>query len=296
MMRFYIKLIIVTIFLLFLTFSYVSANEDIPSNGFNSSEDVKLHNFTELNAEIQNFAGDVYTLNHDYCYGANDSLVIIDRSITINGNAHHLDAKNSSLFEIKADKNISLILKNITFSNHANIFNINSSNITCFDCLFESDYDSIVYASLEFPSKSSIYYGGKPSNLIKQAALSIVGNSKDIAAAKKIAVWIKRNMASENKAGFYQSPDDSLKRLRSNCCCRSLLFLQMCESIGLTKNHKFYLVHVGNIVFGSRHFFVVVDNICVDTSLVSPWGRGGFFGRNVFSITEYPYLPLPKGY
>jgi len=129
-------------------------------------------------------------------------------------------------------------------------------------------------------------------------AKMIVGKSNDIDAAKKLAKWINKNIKHEVEAGFYQSPTETLKNRKGNCCCHAELFLQMCDAIGLTKNHRLGFIHVGTMEFQHRHFFAIFDNICVDCDCIfsNPWGHGKFSGRDVYQVTMYPLLPLKKTY
>lgn len=137
---------------------------------------------------------------------------------------------------------------------------------------------------------------GGISNEVRQLAKKIVGKTKGIEAVKKIANWVSKNIAHEKAPGFYQSPLTTLQRKKGNCCCHSELFLQMCDCLGYTKQFDMYIVHVGNMKFGQRHFFTIIGEFCVDTTKKNPWGKGGFGKRHVYSITKYPYLPLIREY
>jgi hypothetical protein len=50
--------------------------------------------------------------------------------------------------------------------------------------------------------------------------------------------------------------------------------------------------------FGNIHFFCMIDDVVIDVDekLGSPWGNAGFNGRDVYRITQYTYLPLPRHY
>ena len=139
---------------------------------------------------------------------------------------------------------------------------------------------------------------GNISEDIAKLAKKIVGKSKDLEAAKKLAKWVGTNIVHESHEGFYQNASQTLKRRCGNCCSQTELFLQMCEAIGITKNHKAYFVHVGKIQYGSRHFFAVIDNICIDVDArpKHPWGHASIYNRPIYLLTPYPILPLPAKY
>jgi len=137
---------------------------------------------------------------------------------------------------------------------------------------------------------------GEISKEVKQLAKKIVGKTKGIEAVKKLANWVSKNIVHETAEGFYQSPLTTLQRKMGNCCCHSELFLQLCASLEYTNQFDMYIVHVGTMEFGKRHFFTVIGNFCVDTDKKNPWGRSGFGNRSVYSITRYPYLPLIRLY
>ena len=128
-------------------------------------------------------------------------------------------------------------------------------------------------------------------------AKKIVGKSEGLKAAEKLANWVGKNIYQESHSGFFQSPADTLKRRRGNCCSQTDLFLQMCHAVGVTKNHKVCYVHVGTVNYKSRHFFALIDNLCIDVNSKPnhPWGHASVL-RDVFTITEYPMLPLVKEY
>lgn len=72
----------------------------------------------------------------------------------------------------------------------------------------------------------------------------------------------------------------------------------MCEALGIMKNHEVYFVHIGEMEFGERHFFAIIDNLCVDVDSRpgSPWGHAAINYDSIFTITQYPLLPLEREY
>ena len=247
--------------------------------------------FQELNNEI-NQANDTVMLTKDYI--CNEEELNVTNNITIDGNNHSFLANDSqSILKVNISNSSIIILKNINF-NIPIQFVSNSSNITLINCNFNVTTQN----NIEWYMGDNFEKSGSISGIILKKAKSIVGKYKDLRAIKQLAWWVGRNIAHETNEGFYQSPEDTLKRTKGNCCSQTLLFLQMCESLGLLEKHKVYFVHVGQEVFGKRHFFVVIDHLCVDVDSYpySPWGHAAFRGRGVFAITEYPTLPLKKNY
>lgn len=185
-------------------------------------------------------------------------------------------------------------------SNNTTIKNCSFTNTT----LYGDNVDQIFPIFEEIPSELEVFCEdqtnlnttGKISKKIKLLAKQIVGKTKGIEAVKKLAIWVSKNIVHETAEGFYQSPLTTLQRKLGNCCCHSELFLQLCASLGYTNQFDMYIVHVGTMEFGKRHFFTVVGNLCVDTDRRNPWGRGGGVNKQVYSITKYPYLPLIRKY
>ena len=188
-----------------------------------------------------------------------------------------------------------LIFKNLNFNVKLE-FNDNSANITLIGVNFNisSPHDDIEVIN-EYHTRTFEKAGKIPPS-VSAKAKKIVGKLTGLEAMKKLAVWVGRYVKHESHPGFYQSSDVTLSRKRGNCCSQTLLFLQMCESLGLTKGHKIFFVHVGQADFGTRHFFAIIDNLCVDVDSCpkNPWGDAGIGSRGLFLMTEYPILPLPK--
>lgn len=252
----------------------------------------EVSNFTQLNHEIEN-SRDYLNLTKDYTYVEGEEEITINKSMTIDGNSHFITV-NTTIFEI--EDNTTLFFKNINFI-ILDEFNITThSNITLFDCRFDLNNTFDCVCPLNYDNSYSPT--GNISSDIVILAYSIVGDSKDIAAAKKLAKWVGQNILHETREGFYQTPSETVLRKLGNCCSQTDLFLQMCDAIGLTKTHKLSYVHVGYINFGDRHFFAMIDNVIVDVDAKpnSPWGRASFSSGDVFSIIPYPMLPLQRSY
>ena len=221
-----------------------------------------------------------------------------ERLLTSDDNNHSISLNNNSSFKIN-ENNLSLTFKNIIFKNnffasYDNESNITSFNSTLIDCHLQTDYANAIEVH-NYGDDWGYGHSCKVSRKIKNLAFKIIGKSEGLIAAKKLTLWVRKNIKKEINAGFYQKPSKTLKRKLGNCCCKVELLLQMMDAVGLRKNHKLYFVHVGNKMYHHRHFFAMIDHICVDPTLKRPWGRGGFYSRQVV-IIPYPILPLPYGH
>lgn len=218
-----------------------------------------------------------------------DKLFFIN-NVTISGK-ENIKSSNSTL-ELKTEDNDSIVLNKSSFK--AKIFKLDDDkkvNILLLNSNFNNE--------LRNDGNLSDFYLSSPiSKNVTKTAKEIAGNSTDIEAAKKLANWVGANIEHETKAGFYQSPDDTLKRKTGNCCSQTELFLQMCEALNITHNHKAYIVHVGSERFHERHFFAMIDNtfVDVDTQVDNPWGNAETRDDTYYCITEYPILPLTRQY
>ena len=248
----------------------------------------------DLNDQI-NQANDTLNLKKDYtCF---DEELNITRDITVEGNNHSFSANDSGeILKINVVDSCNVVIKEINFNLNLQL-NSNSSNVTFLNCYFnlsgqcDDEIDIVFY-------NNALDNAGNVSDTIFKKAKQIAGESSDLTAAKKLAFWVGKNISHETRAGFYQSPEETLKSKKGNCCSQTLLFLQMCEALGITKEHKVYFVHVGTPEFGERHFFAVIDNLCVDVDSKpgSPWGHARVNYDSIFATTQYPLLPLPKEY
>lgn len=264
--------------------SCVSASDNITDEG----------NFTELTNKID-MSKDSLVLDKNY--SDYNNTINISKSVTVDGNNHSISLNENSSFKI-TENNLSVIFKNLTFKNNFSITfdnetNIISFNLTLIDCCFQPDYIDEIEVN-NYGYDWGYGYSCHVTEEIRMLAFEIIGKSEGLAAAKKLTLWVGKNISYERKAGFYQTPSDTLERKLGNCCCQAELLLQMMDAVGLSENHELYFIHVGSNVYRDRHFFAMIDNLCVDPTLKSPWGHGGFANRPAV-ITPYPILPLPYG-
>lgn len=250
-------------------------------------------NFTQLNALLDDSLDNV-NLTMDYEHVDGDEDIVMSKSMLVNGNGHSLNGNGS--FIVLSSNDSSYVFENVNFIDvYFKVSNGSCLNLSFADCNFTfNNSTSDVYITME--SVPMLQHTGKISLKIKKLAKSIVGNSKDLKAAKKLANWVAKKIRHETLPGFYQTAKKTLKRKKGNCCCKADLFLQMCAAIGLDKNHELYYVHLGTLQFKQRHFFAMVDNrvVDVDGRVRHPWGHALFKHSGVFRITPYPYLPIPR--
>ena len=262
----------------------------------NSVNNTTDGSFNDFNLEVKNTSQ--VNLTKDYSYKDNDSSINLSKSIYINANNHSFNANNSSyIFQI--DSNISVVFCEAYFKNYNSIFDNTSANITFINCNFSNKTTYNVFELYLRSYEDSIpNYCDEPSQYVTELAKAIVGNSKDIYAAKKLSIWIKQNIIHEGREGLYQNSDETLRRGVGNCLCMSVLFFEMCEALGLTKTHNLSFVHVGTMEFKYRHFFCLFDNICIDIDnrYSYPWGHVGNLLMPIFNVTKYPLLPIAKTY
>lgn len=282
------KIILICILIFVLSnLSFVSA-ENVTDDSLS-----QLNGLIDSNVEI-NLTKNYYTYENNY--------IKLNKPISAYSENHTFDGDDiKGVIEI--NNNVSLVFKNTTFKNiNKKIFNITSNNtlnITLIDCkIITNNTYTPIELILPKIKDTNMSYSGEISDNIKKLAQNIVGKSTDIEAAKKLAKWVKNNIAHETRAGFYQSPDTTLLRGIGNCCSHTDLFLQMCVAIGLDKTHKIGYVHVGTERFHHRHFFAIIDNIVVDTDCgySNPWGHASIGERPVYCITMYPEIPLTRNY
>ena len=279
-----IKKLFILICLIFISIGCVSANDN----------NTEIGNFTELTTQL-NDSNESLTLDKDY--SDYNNTFNISKSFTIDGNNHSISLNNNSSFKIN-ENNISITFKNIIFKDNFfitcdNESNITSFNLTLINCYLQSECTNAIEVH-SYGHDWGYGYSCHVTGKIKKLAFKIIGKSKGLAAAKKLTLWVRKNIKKERNAGFYQKPSVTLKRKAGNCCCKAELLLQMMDAIGLRKNHKLYFIHVGNKMYRHRHFFAKIDNICVDPNLKRPWGHGHFYSAHA-DIIPYPILPLPYG-
>lgn len=173
-------LIFIFLLTLFFTLSGVSANDiDGVENNYSSNESVK--SFTDLGNEINgNLNKTEIILGDDFEYCSDEyfsPIISINRSLTIDGQGHVIDAKNQRrIFEINS---VNVVLKNINFINArvrfdgggAIYFNstsngtiINSTFINCIadyrgGAIFYSDYSNCTIINSTFINNSAMNGG-----------------------------------------------------------------------------------------------------------------------------------------
>ena len=138
---------------------------------------------------------------------------------------------------------------------------------------------------------------GEISESVRSIALSVVGDSTGVAAAKKIVVWVAVNIKNETRNDFYQSPEITLKRKMGNGCCQADLICQMCDAAGVMETVEVRYVHVHQP--GTGHVFLRINGTWVDSSKKeSPWGNycTGYGSVASANITLYPTLPFERNY
>ena len=113
---------------------------------------VRTKQIQELDELIRNTQNDTIVLNYDYtCYekGNLANGIIINKSITIDGQGHKIDANNlMRIFQV--NNNAEVTFKNIIFANGqakyggfgAAIWNNGAKNVTAINCTFESNQAS----------------------------------------------------------------------------------------------------------------------------------------------------------
>lgn len=138
---------------------------------------------------------------------------------------------------------------------------------------------------------------GKISPSVSSKALSIVGNSTGIPAAKKIIKWVANNIKWENRNDFYQSPEKTLKRKKGNCCTQADLAAQMLDVAGVCSEVDVMYVHVHKP--GKGHVFLRINGTYADPcNTKNPWGHylTGYGSPGSGAITKYPNLPFQRSY
>ena len=278
----------------------VSSTDNYIDSDLYAPEDSNTLTFDDLNKKIYHSDG-YLNLTDNYSFATNNEFIKLYKNLILDGNGNYIDAKYSDyVFELNSNSYFNIVLKDIVFENFNKIFNTLENQITIIDCDFSDANDNLANMMIEvlFDEDFIRGYVEEPSNKIIKQAKSIIGHSTGIDAAKKLAKWVKNKIKHEGKAGFYQSAEETLNRKKGNCCSQTMLFLLMCQAIGLDEEFELKFVHVGNLNFKQRHFFALVDNICVDVdgSFSNPWGHGGFSKRSVYIVTKFPLLPLAKEY
>lgn len=151
-------------------------------------------------------------------------------------------------------------------------------------------------------ASSSKTISGLVSNDVKKEALKIVKDKTGVKAAKAIIKWIRRNIKTESREGFYQSPSRTLSRRKGNDCCKSDLFMHMLDAAGVMKSGiacYYVYVHKKTKKKGTlTHVFCKINGKWVDPMMKHPWGhyKTGYGAVKKAKITRYPHLPFSKKY
>lgn len=160
-----------------------SSDEEIIGDASNekSVSDSSEGNFTELSNLISDADGSI-VLDKNYTRLSGDSVantgIVINKSLTINGNGHAIDAKE--LGRIFSVSGANVVLKNITFVNarysgSGGAIYSSGVNLTLEDCRFEdnyANYGGAVYTTgsntkvsdCEFSNNTGYYSGGAISS------------------------------------------------------------------------------------------------------------------------------------
>lgn len=151
-------------------------------------------------------------------------------------------------------------------------------------------------------SSPSTNQSGLIDNEVKKTAKKIVKNRTGVKAAKRIAKWIVKNIKTEDRNGFYQSPAKTLKREKGNDCCKTDLLMHMLDAVGvMSEGIACYYVHVHKKTKKKgtlRHVFCKINGKWVDPMKKHPWGhyKTGYGAVKKAEIKRYPYLPFSRKY
>ena len=149
---------------LFLSMSFASADNMTVTDDSNNETIVDNHptkSFTDLNEKINDLNQTAIILEDDYInHGECDKNftegIYINRSVTIDGQGHVIDAnKSSRIFYINTNN---ITLKNITFKNGCGAIYCNASNMTVNNCMFINNW--------EFSTGGAIYCEDSNTNII----------------------------------------------------------------------------------------------------------------------------------
>ena len=137
------------------------------------------------------------------------------------------------------------------------------------------------------------------SKSVKNKALSIVGDSKGISAAKKIAKWCGTHIKYDYYTSFSRSPAGVLKKGKGNCCDQTRLMLTMMDAAGCTEFIDMSYVYVCCGPKNVGHIFSKLKTKesgkwrYVDPCKKDPWGHHVTgWGRPPGRQTSYPSRPF----
>ena len=188
------------------------------------SQDDHPDSFHDLQVLIDNSTGDVINLEKDYVYnndtdsylsihdrspigditlftGDSDRGILINKSVTINGNGHSIDAGNMTrIFNIVADN---VVLKNITFLN-ANCFDPHATYSEVIMIGGPMPPNAVVYDSGKFGDEALHYFG----LCRKGGAIYCSGNGLKITDST-----FKGNIADIGGAIYIDGPNSQLSNL-----------------------------------------------------------------------------------
>lgn len=131
---------------------------------------------------------------------------------------------------------------------------------------------------------------------VKQQALNIVGDSTGLAAAKKIAAWMGKNITYDYYENFTYPPKKVLSRKMGNCCDQTRLMLDMMNAAGCTEKLTLQYVYVCcKSGTSTGHIFSKITTKSsgkwryVDPCKKDPWGHYVHgWGSPPGSLKNYP--------
>ena len=139
----------------------------------------------------------------------------------------------------------------------------------------------------------------QPSDL-KKKALSIVGDSTGLDAAKKIAKWCgtRRNFKYSSYANFHRKAATAYKMRSANCCDSTRMMLSMMDAAGCSEKLKLQYVHCHNSAAHKGHIFAkittrssgkyrYVDPCCKLENGRSPWNNHLRGYGPIVAVTDY---------
>ncbi len=108
-------------------------------------------------------------------------------------------------------------------------------------------------------SKTRTSSYSQPSAL-KKKALSIVGDSTGLDAAKKIAKWCgtRRHFKYSNYKNYRRKAATAYKMRSANCCDSTRMMLSMMDAVGCSEKLKLEYVHCHNSVTRKGHVFAKI--------------------------------------
>lgn len=152
---------------------------------------------------------------------------------------------------------------------------------------------------------------GKVAKKVKERAKNIVGGDTGVKAAKLLAQWISKNIKTEDRIGFYQTPSKTLSRKKGNDACKTDLLIQMCDAVGVQNSGiGVYYVYTVKTTKSKKktkskskkkktsHVFAKINGKWVDVCKKNPWGhyQTGYGAVKNATITRYPQLPFTRKY